>query len=85
MSLRQACTDCVKVHTVDDGFGTTWQCRHALGSEHCFMEVVRPGKCQCVCDASVKALVDAIAEKYEDERAACCEDAMHHYERMDRA
>lgn len=55
------------VHTVDDGFGNAWECRHGLGSEWCCMEVVRPGKQQCVCDAGLAALLDHFYERGKDD------------------
>ena len=43
--------------TVADGFGNTWECKHGLPGEWCCIEVVRPGKCQCVCDSGLEALL----------------------------
>jgi hypothetical protein len=41
------------VHTVEDGFGTTWECPRGRPEAGCHLEVVRPGKVQCVlCDAA---------------------------------
>ena len=48
------------IHVEDDGFGNVWQCRHSLSSEHCCMEIVRPGHTQCVCDGpeGVRKLIE---------------------------
>lgn len=40
------------VHTVDDGFGSRWDCTIGLSADECGLEVVRPGKAQCEkCDS----------------------------------
>ena len=39
-------------HTVTDGFGNFWECSKGRPEAGCHMEVLRPGKVQCVlCDA----------------------------------
>lgn len=39
-------------HIVSDGFGNSWECSQGRPEAGCHMEVVRPGKVQCVlCDA----------------------------------
>ena len=41
----------VAPHRVSDGFGNEWECQKFRQQSGCHMEVVRPGKVQCVlCD-----------------------------------
>ena len=42
---------------ISDGFGSAWSCPHNLPDEWCGLEVVRPGKCQCVCDSGLESLL----------------------------
>lgn len=50
------------VHTVEDGFGSMWQCIHGHPKARCGLEVVRPGKVQCgVCADLERRLADALA------------------------
>ena len=44
------------IHSVSDGFGSTWACTLGLSKARCGLEVVRPGKVQCVkCDEEYAA------------------------------
>lgn len=43
---------------ISDGFGNAWSCKHSLSEEWCCLEVVRPGKCQCVCDSGLESLLE---------------------------
>jgi len=52
-----------KRKVIVDGFGNTWQCVHDLNESRCFLQIVRPGKCQCICDAGISDLIDAIVAR----------------------
>lgn len=52
---------------ISDGFGNSWCCKHDLPEEWCGLEVVRPGKCQCVCDSGLEALLTFHYERGVDE------------------
>ena len=53
---------------VSDGFGSSWA-KCEMG-EHCGLEVVRPGKCQCWCDSATAFLYEDNFECKDAARAA---------------
>lgn len=56
-----------QVHCVDDGFGSMWDCRHNLPTGICCLEVVRPGKSQCVCeDNAIAPIISALLARPEE-------------------
>lgn len=55
--------------------GEVPKCRYMLSKEFCCMEVVRPGKVQCVCDKGLPALLQHHYERgKDDERESHCND-----------
>ena len=52
------------IHSVSDGFGSTWACTLGLSKARCGLEVVRPGKVQCVkCDEEYAAPGAGVSEE----------------------
>lgn len=61
---------------ISDGFGSAWKCKHDLPEEWCGLEVVRPGKCQCVCDSGLEGLLEFHHQRGLDEAGDAVSTAM---------